>query len=227
MVYLNKVISVNIKLLEKWVLEKLGNEIEDELDYVHNITDERKEKIKNNILKRMKYEMKKDNFVYRIMDEKKCVYKHKIGNKDGYFCHKNITKNGDKNEYLCRIHNKHHVPEKKIIKNIPIKDSINIIKENRNKINNIIKNKTSEDISSTKNKKENDNVLSLNNILNNDKPLLLNKNKSNNIYKYLTLNSEYKYEILFKEFSLLDFVINKFKNSKNKKWIDFKIGHIF
>lgn len=118
MVYLNKVISINIKSLENIILEKLENAIQDELFYVDNINEDKKENIKNNILKEIKNQIKTDYFIYRIMDEKKCVFKHSRGKNEGYFCHKNITKNGNHKEYLCRIHNKYHVPIKKNIKNV-------------------------------------------------------------------------------------------------------------
>lgn len=118
MVYLNKVISINIKSLENIILEKLENAIQDELFYVDNINEDKKENIKNNILKEIKNQIKTDYFIYRIMDEKKCVFKHSRGKYEEYFCHKNITKNGNHKEYLCRIHNKYHVPIKKNIKNV-------------------------------------------------------------------------------------------------------------
>jgi hypothetical protein len=39
-----------------------------------------------------------------------------------------------------------------------------------------------------------------------------------NIYKNYIFNKDYKYETLFKEYSLIDFVINKFKNKKYKNY---------
>lgn len=143
MVYLNENVSINIKLLEKILMEKLGNIVEHELYYIDNIDDEKKDKITKNILKEIKNEIKKDIFIYRIMDDKKCTFKHSRGNKDGYFCCKNITHNGDKDKYLCRIHNKYHISTKKNIKrddnykvsdnNISISKSVNITTINNNK----------------------------------------------------------------------------------------------
>ena len=118
MVYLNKVISINIKSLEDTILEKLEKAIQDELYYVDDINEIKKEKIQTNILKEIKNEIEKDNFIYRVMDEKKCVFKHRRGKNEGYFCHKNITKNGNYKEYLCRSHNKYHVPIKKNIQKV-------------------------------------------------------------------------------------------------------------
>ena len=44
------------------------------------------------------------------------------------------------------------------------------------------------------------------------------KFKRLNIYKNYILNKDYKYKTFFKEYSLLDFVLNKFKNKKYKDY---------
>lgn len=138
MVYLNKVVSVNIKSLEKLILEKVHEAVQNELYYV-DIKNEMKEKINKNILKEIKNKIKTDNFIYRIMDDEKCVFKHNRGKYDGYFCCNKITKNGNKKEYKCRKHNKSHVPKPRnnnIKDNIPfqnkdsISQSINLTKKN-------------------------------------------------------------------------------------------------
>lgn len=139
MVCLNETISVNMKELSKLILEKVNQAIEDELYYVDDIKDDKKEIIKNRILKEIKTQVKNDNFIYRIMANNRCTYKHKHGKHDGFFCHKNITKNGDSKKYLCRTHNKFHIPKSrkninniednnKIINKFTIEKSINLIK---------------------------------------------------------------------------------------------------
>lgn len=142
MVYLNKVVSINIKSLEKVILEEMNKTIENELYYIDEIDKNKKTKIKNNMLKKIKEEIKRDHFIYTIMDENKCVFKHTRGKQDGFFCHRNITYNGDKNQYLCRVHNKNHIPKKKenklvINKNISIDKSITLLNiKNKNNIHN-------------------------------------------------------------------------------------------
>lgn len=164
MVYLNKIVSVDIKILENIILEKMEEKIENELDYVHNINDARKDQIKKNILKEMKLEIKKDIFIYRIMDRNKCVYKHKRGKHNGKFCHNNITNNGDSKKWLCRTHNKNHVPKPKII----------------NKNNEYIKNNTNLEI-----------ISSITNINENTKLPPRSKNKFKNNFKSNLKNKTY------------------------------------
>lgn len=141
MVYLNKIVSVNIESLEKNILEIIGNTLSNELDYINNISDDRKKNHKDNILKEIKKSIKMDYFLYRIMADNKCIYKHKNGKNDGYFCHNNITNNGDSKKYLCRTHNRNHIPKKREKHNISnkngldplISNSINLIDINKNK----------------------------------------------------------------------------------------------
>jgi hypothetical protein len=138
MVYLNEKVLVDIKSLEMNILMIVEEQIENQLDYIHNITDKKKETVKNNIIKKVKKEIRRDLFLHRIMAEDRCTYKHNVGKKDGHFCHNKITKNGDEKRYLCRVHNKNHIPIKKIKcnnsdKNISINKSIHLV--NNNKIN--------------------------------------------------------------------------------------------
>lgn len=133
MVYLNKNIFINIKSLEFNILKIVEDKVQNELYYVDNITDEKKERIKINILKEVKMEIRKDNFIYRSMADNRCIFKHKNGKNDGHFCHKNITKNGDSKNFLCTKHNKNHIPSKK-----RLKENKKQVQRNNNIINNNI-----------------------------------------------------------------------------------------
>lgn len=135
MVYLNKNVFVDIKKLEINLLKIIEDKVVNELDYVHNINDKKKERVKSNIIKEIKNEIRKDYFLYRIMASDRCVYKHKYGKNDGKFCCKRITANGDKNQYVCTLHNRNHIPQKKEINtsnnNILISKSIHLIDNNK------------------------------------------------------------------------------------------------
>lgn len=123
------------------------------------------------------------------MDRNKCVYKHKRGKHDGKFCHNNITNNGDNKKWLCRTHNKNHIPQKKVINknnnNINVKTdfsiskSIESIKDNTN-----IEVLSSEDTSSITDINENLKILPL------SKNKFKNKLKNKNYYiKDIKLNN--------------------------------------
>lgn len=203
MVYLNPVISIDIKEMEKVIMEKINHAIENELDYLNNMEDKIKEKIKSNILKEIKYEMKKDNFIYMIMAKNKCVYKHNRGNNDGYFCHKNITNNGDSKKYVCRMHNKLHKPQKKLvitsIDNIPISKSKSI----DNDIDNISISESIKliDINNIKHKHIHGSLKYTNNIISNNK--LINK-------KYI---KNTKINIFKTSLNLYNNIVCKYKNN--------------
>lgn len=195
MVYLNKIVSVNISKLELIILEKIDKQIENELYYINDIKNEAKENIKKNILKEIKNEIKNDNFIYRIMADNKCTYKHKNGKKDGYFCHNNITNNGDSKKYLCRTHNRNHIPKKREKHNISNKNGLDpLISKSIESIKNNI---NSDAISTDKsNNNYSKNVLSL-------KVKSLNNNIDNSIFRkkfnfykyYYILNKNYNEKV--------------------------------
>lgn len=167
MVYLNNIIPINIKELKKEMMKNIEEEIDNELWYLDEINKDRKENVKKNILKNVKNKMDTDNFIYMVMDDNRCSFKHQRGNKDGHFCCKNITRNGDKKKYVCRVHNKNHIPipkskinllnektlENKIIENDKIQ--INIDKyENIHKNKQIIEKKNIQAVSRCVSEKE-------------------------------------------------------------------------
>lgn len=114
MAILNDIISLNIKELKKEILKSVEEEIDHELYYLDEINEDRKKILKKNILKNMKIKINTDNFIYTVMDKNICTFKHTRGKKDGHFCCKKITKKGDKKKFVCRTHNKNHIPNKKI-----------------------------------------------------------------------------------------------------------------
>lgn len=154
------------------------------------------------------------------MNPNLCTFKHKKGSKEGYFCCKNIRTNiiDGKKDFLCCKHSKKHIPKKRKEK----KKQSNKDESLYFKIKNQDENQEQEKLKKL-HKKENTpkyNSFSVikeikkvnNNFLNNKINI-----KKINVYKDLLLNDEYKYETLFKDFSLLDFCINKFKKTKKCK----------
>lgn len=127
MVCLNKNILFNkLKLrdnLKKEIYNTIKLELELELD---KIIIERINKVIHNRI----YELfESDHFIYLNMSNDVCSHKYKKGKMDGNFCHKKITKNGCKKNYVCTKHNKNHIPKQKI--NITIKQDY--ISENNDK----------------------------------------------------------------------------------------------
>lgn len=118
MVCLNKKLPINILQMKKELFSTLNDIIDDNMDF---IDDAKKEKIKNNIINDFKNEINKDFFLYKIIDEDYCTFKHKRGKNDGIYCCKKIKTNLDinqKKDYLCCTHSKLHIPKKREIKNM-------------------------------------------------------------------------------------------------------------
>lgn len=144
MVCLNDNIPVNYIQMKKLIALELNDIIEHELYYIEDIDEEKKDKIKKNIVKEMKNKLNTDFFIYRIINNNYCTFKHAKGKKEGYFCCKRITENGDNENFVCTIHNKKHIPKKKVgdinkintknINNKPINNFNDIIKINNQKI---------------------------------------------------------------------------------------------
>lgn len=127
MVCLNNNIPMDYSKMKKVILLELDNIIKNELYYIDEINDNKKDRIKDNIIKEMKNKFNSDLFIKRMMNDNHCIFKHKTGKNDGKICCKKITKNGDKRNYVCTSHNKNHIPKKKIKLNDKYKD-INIEK---------------------------------------------------------------------------------------------------
>lgn len=138
MVCLNKNISFDKNKLKKNIQNELAEEINNNF-YLNNMPSliklekyiklelndfiiKKVNKLINNKIDKL---FSNDYFIYKNMDENVCVHKFQKGKKEGYFCTKKITKNGDKSKYVCTQHNKNHIPKKKIIKNKQINSITN------------------------------------------------------------------------------------------------------
>lgn len=147
MICLNKKLPVDMEEMKKVFIKELDVIIEHKLYYLdvmfpnlkndikndENIYNDKIKKFKNNILKEFKSKFDSDNFIYRIIDQNHCTFKHEKGKNEGKFCCKKITKNGNKKKFICRIHNKDHIPKKKI-KLHEYETSENIEKTKNNRI---------------------------------------------------------------------------------------------
>lgn len=234
MTCLNNKLQINIKQLKTIFIEEIDYIINSELYYIDEkeIDENRKIKLKNNIIKKVKNKINSDYFIYRIMDDNYCTFKHKRGKNDGKFCNKKINTNlemGYKKDYLCCTHSKNHIPKKRKLIKVPevseIKNTIEPVKidikeiildKSRNNNNNIIHDNSFNILENVDNIKNN---LDLQKTKINDK-LLLKKNNfkvlktyNNNInlYKKRVYNDK-GYISLIKEFNLSDFIINKYNN---------------
>ena len=132
MVCLNNNIPMDYSKMKNVILLELDNIIKNELYYIDEINETKKDRIKDNIIKEMKNQFNSDLFIKRMMNDNHCIFKHKTGKNDGKICCKKITKNGDKRNYVCTSHNKNHIPKKKIkpndkYKGINIEKSIKLI----------------------------------------------------------------------------------------------------
>lgn len=131
---LNEKLPIDYRYLRKIFVDELDIIVNDVLFYVDDIKNEKKEKIKNNIISEFKNRINNNNIIERIIHKDHCIHKYNKGKKDGNICCKKITMNGNKKKYVCTIHNKDHIPKKKIIKNdtnnISINKSISLFNKN-------------------------------------------------------------------------------------------------
>lgn len=156
MVFLNKYITIDKLKMKKNLIKNVVDNINRKY-YLYNIPglekidfkikEETSMKIKNDVNEIIKNTIKNlfenDNFIYINMKDDLCTYKHKKGKNEGYICCKRITKNGNKEKYVCTIHNKKYISKKRnksnnsIFKkdvNISFKYDINSTFKNKNKI---------------------------------------------------------------------------------------------
>lgn len=119
------------------IFSSLKNDIKNDENKYNNKID----KLKNNIIKEIKNKINADNFIYRIIDDDHCTFKHKRGKNEGHYCSKKINTNleGQKKDYLCCTHSKKHVPKKKGINKGNHTSPSNNITINLNDIKNVDK----------------------------------------------------------------------------------------
>lgn len=229
MVCLNDKLPINLAQMKDVIMTNLEKIIENELYYIDNINlnENRKNNLKNNIIKGLRNEFSKDKFIYLMIDNNHCGHKIKRGKNDGNFCCKKITKNGNKKNYVCTKHNKDHIPKIKITKK---KETIILAKDNISS-NNLEQNNIKPKPVITTDIKLDTNYISQNNkcslIVNNNKKYqkisdISNDKKINHENRFI-LNADGIYTNLIKEIPLLDFCINKIKNMKNKKYYYYNI----
>lgn len=123
MVCLNEHLSFNKNKLKNNLIKELNNSIRLEFQIEIEKNKLLFEKIYKHNENKIKELFLSNHFLYVNMDNNLCSHMFKKGNKEGYFCQKKITKNGDKDNYVCTKHNKNHNPMKKKKKKI-IKDNI-------------------------------------------------------------------------------------------------------
>lgn len=124
MVVLNEHISFNIKKLKLDLISNMKCFVGNALEFY--ISEQKIEKVQNNIEKNIRNLFSNDNFIYLNMNDNYCTHKFKKGKKDGHFCNRKINTNleGQKQDYLCCAHSKRHIPKKRNKKIV--------IKENKN-----------------------------------------------------------------------------------------------
>lgn len=116
MVVLNDIISFNMKKLRTNLPLDVKNFIYKSLDYY--LKDGKIDEIAEKVEKYIKEKLIEDHFIYINMNNNHCTHKYKKGKKDGEYCCKKITNNGNRHKYVCTRHNKEHVPKKRLNKKL-------------------------------------------------------------------------------------------------------------
>lgn len=135
MVVINDNICFSMKKLRKHFSDDIKNFINRALE--HYLNEEEIKKIAENTGEYVKEKLLEDNFIYLTMDDNLCTYKYRRGKKDGNYCCKKITKNGNKHKYVCTRHNPDHIPKKRKNKNFKNSKNCKIFENNKN-INNLV-----------------------------------------------------------------------------------------
>lgn len=151
----NEKLPINLKQMKTVLLSELENIINNQLDYVFEENDKKVKKIENTtkcIIKELKDKLNTDLFIQRMIHNDHCIYKHTRGKKDGNICCNKITTNGDSKKWLCRTHNKNHIPKKRKYKTDLLKFNVKYKNTRTDNINGIfslkIDNNNKEDIPS-------------------------------------------------------------------------------
>lgn len=236
MVCLNEKLPINLKQMRSVLIKEIDSIIEHELYFLEiifpslkkdlksdeNIYNNKINKLKKNIIKDIKNKMDTDYFLYRIIDDKHCTFKHSRGKNEGNYCCKKIKTNliDNKEDYLCCTHSKKHIPKKKSIKidynstnkkeNTKCPSSIDILELDQNKNESNI-----ELLDFVGVKINNSNIPKIN------KSIIQKKDEKNNNITYnkyykKVINNNGQYITLSNDIPLVYFWINKIKKIKNK-----------
>lgn len=183
---LNKKLVVDFHKMKSVFVQELENIINNEFYYIDVVTNEKKYKIKNIIVKDFKNKINENNIIEKIIPDNHCIHKYKRGNKEGNYCCNKIRTNlykNDKKDYLCCKHSKKHIPKKRNTKN---DTDINLLNENKNVLQKYIVSETlKDDNKKTNYKYKNENK-------NNYLQKHINKNilENNNINKFHLYNKK-------------------------------------
>lgn len=176
---LNEKLPIDYFILRKIFIEELKNIINNELEYVDVIKNEKKERIKNNIINDFKNRINTNCIIERVIHKDYCIHRYNRGKNEGNICCKRVTNKGDRNKYVCRIHNKNHIPKKKIL-NEPV---------NKRMINTSINNTVKLLTNVNEIKEEKINKFYIKNKINSINKKNYNKNKILKIYEYKLKNN--------------------------------------
>lgn len=116
MVCLNKYISFDRMRLKQNLPKKINESIRLEFDfYLYNNNELKNifDKIYEHINNKTKELFSDNHFIYLNMNNNLCSHMFKKGKREGHFCCKNITINGNKDTYVCTKHNKDHISKKR------------------------------------------------------------------------------------------------------------------
>lgn len=136
---INDNLPIDYVNMKKVIISELEYIVKNEIDHLIDYNDKKRnikiEKVTKNILNEMKNKFYSDLFIIRMFNKNNCIYKHKRGRREGQFCCKKITENGDKDDFVCTKHNKKHLPKNKniinkSILNISINSSIGLLNSN-------------------------------------------------------------------------------------------------
>lgn len=116
---------IDYNIIKKIFIDELENILDNELFYLDLLNDNKKQKLKNIIVKEIRNRISSNNIIERSIHKDYCIHKYVKGKKQGEYCCKKITINGDKNKFVCTKHNKSHIPKNKCYKKINGSDNPN------------------------------------------------------------------------------------------------------
>ena len=131
MVALNDYLPLNHIQLRNNLCKEIDTFMEKE--FYHFLEENIIKKIQKKTNKKIKELFLHDHFLYMNIHSNFCTHKIKKGKRDGEFCSKKITKNGNKKKYVCTKHNSDHIPRKRNKKAIQKVDNLIIKRKKKGK----------------------------------------------------------------------------------------------